>query len=205
MWFTPRNSTPDWAPALRHLTRDPALRAVIKRVGPCTLAPRRDYFIALAQAIFTQQIATSVAVVLFNRYRDLFPRRTPTPAATLALTPAQLAAVGLSRRKADYLRDLAAHFADGRLPTRRFNRMPDDAIIDALTAIHGIGRWTAEMFLIFCLNRPDVFPVDDLGIRRGIQRLHGLPDEPTPRACLPYAAAWQPYRTVATWYLWRSG
>ena len=104
-----------------------------------------------------------------------------------------------------YLRDLARHFEEGKIPTRRFARMTDEEIIEALTAVHGIGRWTAEMFLIFNLNRPDVFPVDDLGVRKGVQRVLGLAEMPKPKECVGHGEVWRPYRTIATWYLWRGG
>jgi DNA-3-methyladenine glycosylase II len=196
----------DPAVAARRLARvDPALGRVIRAVGPCTIAPRRDYFLSLARAIFGQQISGSIARLLFGRYRDLFPRRVPTPAGTLALTDAQLQAVGLSRQKRAYLRDLAQHFADCRIPTRRRRGMSDDDVIAALTEVEGIGRWTAEMFLMFTLCRPDVFPIDDLGIQRGVQRLRGLTALPRPREMMPYGELWRPYRSVASWYLWRGG
>ena len=198
---------PDWAPAERHLSRDPVLRDVIARVGPCTLHPRRDYFVVLCQSIFTQQIATSVATVLFARFRNLFPGRRPTPERVLELLSAghtdQLRGCGISRQKHAYLLDLAQHFVDGRIPTRRLGRMDDEAVIATLTNVKGIGRWTAEMFLIFTLNRPDVLPVDDLGLVEGVRRVYGLDARPKPKEVIPMAERWRPWRTVATWYLWR--
>lgn len=180
----------------------------MSRVGPCTLHPRRDYFVVLCQSIFTQQIATSVATVLFGRFRDAFPRRRPTPERVLALLqtgdPALVRSFGLSRQKRDYLADLARHFAEGRVSTRRLGRMNDEAVIDALVRIRGVGRWTAEMFLIFTLNRPDVLPVDDLGLREAIRRAYDLPRRPTAEEVRRLGEAWRPWRTVATWYLWRN-
>jgi len=186
---------------------DPRLGAVIRRVGPCTLAPRRDYFVVLCKAIFTQQISTAVATVLFGRFRELFPRRRPTPAAVLEVLkgekPEVLRHCGLSRRKAAYLQDLAQHFLDNRIPTRRLASMDDEAVIEALVNVKGIGRWTAEMFLIFVLNRPDVFPVDDLGLAEGVRDVCGLDERPGKKALLAIGEKWRPWRTVATWYLWR--
>jgi DNA-3-methyladenine glycosylase II len=217
MWFERPPGQPDWSGAVRHLRRaDPALRAVIGRVGPCTLAPRRDYFVVLCQAIFTQQISTAIATTLFGRFRDLFPRRRPTPQLVIKLLEecgagngngqapsALLRGCGLSRQKTSYLLDLARHFRDGEIPTRGISRMSDEAVIDALVRVRGIGRWTAEMFLIFTLNRPDVLPVDDLGLREGVRALAGLPERPTAAAVTARAEIWRPYRSIATWYLWR--
>jgi DNA-3-methyladenine glycosylase II len=213
VWFERSNRIPDWSHAALHLARvDRRLGRVIKRVGPCTLAPRRDYFVVLCQAIFTQQISTAVATTLFGRFRDLFPMRRPTPALVLSVLGGSinggasedvLRHCGLSRQKAAYLTDLASHFADNRIPTRRIAAMPDEEVIETLVRVKGIGRWTAEMFLIFVLNRPDVLPVDDLGLREGIKDLFDLPERPTARRATELAEPWRPYRTVATWYLWR--
>ena len=208
MWFEQRAVRPTWAPAVTHLTKvDPRLGAVIRRVGPCTLAPRRDYFVVLCKAIFTQQISTAVATVLFGRFRERFPQRRPTPAAVLEVLkgerPDVLRHCGLSRQKAAYLQDLARHFVDNRIPTRRLASMDDEAVIEALVNVKGIGRWTAEMFLIFVLNRPDVFPVDDLGLAEGVRDVCGLDERPGKKALLEIGEKWRPWRTVATWYLWR--
>jgi DNA-3-methyladenine glycosylase II len=208
VWFVQNGRGDTWLAAARHLARvDPALGRVIRQVGPCTLAPRRDYFVVLCKAIFTQQISTAVATVLFGRFRDLFPQRRPTPSTVLTALDTQPAEVmrrcGLSRQKAAYLRDLAQHFADGRIPTRRLAALDDEAVIEALVNVKGIGRWTAEMFLIFTLNRPDVLPVDDLGLQEGVREIRGLPDRPRPKALVELCEPWRPWRTVATWYVWR--
>jgi DNA-3-methyladenine glycosylase II len=208
MWFEKPPGAPDWKPALRHLRRvDPVMGTVIDRVGPCTLHPRRDYFVVLCKAIFTQQISTAVATILFGRFRELFPRQRPTPARVLAALEADAPEVmrrcGLSRQKAAYLKDLSRHFVDGRIPTRRLGRMSDEAVIEALVEVNGIGRWTAEMFLIFTLNRPDVLPVDDLGLREGVRVVYSLAERPGARELTEIGERWRPYRTVATWYVWR--
>ena len=208
MWFEQRAVRPTWLPAITHLSKvDPRLGGVIRQVGPCTHAPRRDYFVVLCKAIFTQQISTAVATVLFGRFRDLFPQRRPTPAAVLEVLkgekPEVLRHCGLSRQKAAYLQDLAQHFLDNRIPTRRLASMDDEAVIEALINVKGIGRWTAEMFLIFVLNRPDVFPVDDLGLAEGVRDVCGLDERPGKKALLEIGEKWRPWRTVATWYLWR--
>jgi DNA-3-methyladenine glycosylase II len=210
MWFEPPPADPDWKRAARHLSRaDPVLAKVIRRVGPCTLHPRRDYFVVLCKAIFTQQISTAVAAILFARFRRLFPRQRPTPPLVLdAIRNGDgevLKRCGLSRQKAAYIQDLAQHFVDGRIPTKRLCRMPDEDVIQALVAVKGIGRWTAEMFLIFTLNRADVLPVDDLGLREGVREVYGLPERPGAKALTELGERWRPYRSLATWYIWRRG
>ncbi|MBV8780022.1 MAG: DNA-3-methyladenine glycosylase 2 family protein [Phycisphaerae bacterium] len=209
MWFQPAPSQKVWQPAVRHLRRvDPVMKTLIKRVGPCTLTPRKDYFVVLCKSIFSQQISTKVAAVMFGRFRDLFPRRRPTPARVHAGLTGEwdesiIRAVGLSRQKRAYLIDLAKHFLDGEIPTRSFAGMDDEAIIEHLTRVKGIGRWTAEMFLIFILNRADVLPVDDLGVLESMRIHYHLPARPTKKEAIALGEIWRPYRTVATWYLWR--
>ncbi|MDB5331914.1 MAG: DNA-3-methyladenine glycosylase [Phycisphaerales bacterium] len=207
MWFELPDAPPDWVPAARQLSRaDPKLARIIRGVGPCTLAPRRDYFVALCKAIFNQQISTAVATVLFGRFRNEFHNRRPTPAGFLAShrrDPEILRRCGLSRQKAAYLIDLSEHFVTSRIPTRKLSRMTDEQVIESLVAVKGIGRWSAEMFLMFVLNRPDVLPVDDLGLREGVREIYDLPARPTAKQLTEIAEPWQPYRSVATWYVWR--
>src|SRR5687768_4136799 len=208
MWFEPPPRDPDWSAALRHLRCDPVMKKLIARVGPCTLHPRRDYFVVLCKSIFTQQISTKVATTLFGRFRDQFPMRRPTPArvATFLRTGDEqlIRTCGLSRQKRAYVLDLAERFGAGNIPTRRFARMSDEDIVQSLIGVKGVGRWTAEMFLIFVLNRPDVLPVDDLGLREAVKKAYGLKERPKAMALRAIAEKWGPYRTVATWYLWRS-
>jgi DNA-3-methyladenine glycosylase II len=204
MSFKRSRKVSPWKPAVRHLRQaDPVLAGLIDRVGPCTLSPRRDYFVALCRAILAQQVSTTVARIFFARFRLLFPRQRPTPQAVLLLSDEPLRGVGLSRQKLGYLRDLAGRFAAGQIPTRRFARMSDEEIIQSLLPIKGVGRWTAEMFLIFVLNRPDLLPVDDLGVKKGVQRAYGLKELPDAERMKALAEPWRPWRTVATWYLWR--
>src|SRR5688572_29377780 len=207
MWFELPRRAPDWSRAVRRLKRDPVMRRIIASVGPCTLHPRRDYFVVLCKSIFTQQISTAVATTLFGRFRDLFPVRRPTPARVAkALANGNTDALrgcGLSRQKHSYLLDLSRRFEAGEIPTRRFARMTDEQIIDSLVEVKGIGRWTAEMFLIFVLNRQDVLPVDDLGLREGVRRFYELPERASSAELTAMAERWRPYRTIATWYLWR--
>jgi DNA-3-methyladenine glycosylase II len=210
MWFTNPDTAPDWKPALRHLRQvDPVMKKIITRVGPCTLSQRKDYFVVLCKSIFSQQISTKVATIMFGRFAARFPRRQPTPARVLAALSgewdeATIRAVGLSRQKHAYLVDLAKHFLDGEIPTRSFAGMDDESIMEHLTRVKGIGRWTAEMFLIFVLNRPDILPVDDLGILESMRIQYKLPVRPTKKEAVALGEIWRPYRTVATWYLWRA-
>jgi DNA-3-methyladenine glycosylase II len=191
--------------ACRHLiAADPVLRALITQVGVCTLAPRRRYFETLCDSIISQQLSVQVAAVIFTRFAALYPGGRPTPEAVRASALSQLQKVGLSRRKALYLKDLADGFLDGRLEPRRLARQSNDEIIATLTSVHGIGRWTAEMFLIFSLNRLDVLPVDDFGIRKAVQRWYGIKALPSAQTIRRIARSWNPYETVACWYLWKS-
>jgi len=206
MWF-PQDSEGNWSAAEAHLrAASPELARLIDLVGPCTLAPRKDYFVVLCKAIFTQQISTAVATVLFGRFRDKFPSRRPTPALVLDAMNRDAEAFvgcGLSRQKRAYVRDLSEHFCTNQIPTRKLAAMSDDDVIDALVKVKGIGRWTAEMFLIFTLNRPDVWPVDDLGLQQGVQKVFGLKKTPDKKALTKLAEPWRPYRSIATWYIWR--
>jgi DNA-3-methyladenine glycosylase II len=208
MWFDSIDQSDRWAPAIQHLCQtDPVLRQVIAVTGPCTLKPRRDYFVVLCKSIFSQQISTTVAAVLFGRFRNLFPLRRPTPQRVIDLVttgrPDRLASCGLSRQKQAYILDLARHFADGKIPTARLQSYDDEQIIESLTQIKGIGRWTAEMFLIFVLNRTDLLPVDDLGLAKGVQLAYRLPKMPTRAELAQRAEPWRPYRSIATWYFWK--
>ncbi len=198
-------ATASHAAACRHLARvDPIMRALIARVGPCELRPWRQYFLTLCGSIIAQQLSMRVADVIQNRFVALYPRRRPTPATVVRASLARLRSVGLSKQKATYLKDLASGFLDGRIHTGRFARQSNEEIITALTSIHGIGRWTAEMFLMFSLNRLDVLPVDDLGIKKAVQRWYGLRALPTAKKIRAIGQGWHPYETIASWYLWRS-
>lgn len=183
---------------------DPIMRRIIADVGRCTLKPRTDYFATLCDSIIAQQLSVTVAGIIFDRFAALYPRRRPTPQAVLGTPLRRLRAIGLSRQKADYLKDLAAGCLDGRIKLNRLARQSSEEIIASLVSIHGIGRWTAEMFLIFSLNRPDVLPVDDFGIRKAIRRWYGLRSLPKSARTRAIGKAWHPYESVACWYLWRS-
>lgn len=199
----------NWSAARKHLAQDPVLRDIMAAVGPCTLRPRRDHFVLLCKSIYSQQISSAVAAVLFGRFRECFPLKRPTPQRVLKLLSeegrADLAGCGLSRQKKKYLIDLSRHFISGAIPSRRLSAMSDAEVVEALTAVQGIGRWTAEMFLIFVLNRPDVLPVADLGLQTAVKSAYRLPHRPKAAELTTMGEVWRPYRTIATWYLWRAG
>ena len=188
------------------MRRDPVLAAIIKRHGPCGLGAVRDrfdHFSMLVRAIVFQQLSTKAATTIHTRLIDCMSGQV-TPECLGAVTEAQFRTAGISRQKAAYLRDLAERVASGDVPLDAVDAMTDDEVIEALTKVKGIGRWTAEMFLIFRLQRPDVLPVGDLGIVNAIQRAYKLRKKPTPDRMRKLGEAWRPYRSVATWYLWRS-
>jgi DNA-3-methyladenine glycosylase II len=193
------------AKALRHLRKvDKRMRVIIERIGPCALAPSNRYFHALCEAIVSQQLAVKAAMTIFARFRRLFPRGIPTPVRVLALSDAEFAAAGISPQKRGYLRDLAQRFSNSEVPVRRLTRMTDDEVIAALTQVKGVGVWTAHMFLIFVLARPDIWPSGDLGIRKALQVNYKLAELPVDGQMTALAEPWRPYRSVAAWYLWQS-
>ena len=198
----------DCARARRSLMRrDKVLGSVIKRIGPCGMAARqrKDHLTALVGAIVSQQLSTKAAATIFARFVALFPEgEIPNAAAMAALSDQQLRGVGLSGQKVGYLRDLSARIADGRLNLEELDTLPDDQVIERLTAVKGLGRWTAEMFLMFRLHRPDVLPADDLGIVKAVQKVYGLRKRPKAARILKIGEAWRPYRSVASWYLWQT-
>jgi DNA-3-methyladenine glycosylase II len=197
----------DYTSARRHLMRrDPVLGAVIKQVGACRLGhgPEQSPFVALAYAIASQQLSTKAADTIFGRFCDLFPDRVPDPARLVTMDAEAIRAVGFSRPKTGFLKDLAAHVVEKRLPLESLHAMADEEVFRTLTAVKGIGPWTAEVFLIFRLGRMDVFPADDLGLVKAVQRTYGLRKRPSRDRLMKIAEPWRPYRSVAAWYLWRS-
>ena len=165
---------------------------------------RNDHLTALIGAIVSQQLSTKAAATIFGRFAALFPDNPITASAIDRFDDATLRGVGLSGQKIGYLRDLCARIADGRLNLDELDALPDEQVIERLTAVKGFGRWTAEMFLMFRLHRPDVLPAGDLGIVNAIQRLYGLRKRPDPKRILKMGEAWRPYRSVASWYLWQT-
>lgn len=193
--------------AVRHLKRaDPKLRRIIERVGP--YRPRRgdegEHFDHLVRAIVYQQLAGAAAATIHGRLLALYGNKHPTPAQLLATRPAALRRAGLSPQKLGYIVDLARKVAAGAVALDALPDHADEAVIEALTQVKGVGTWTAQMFLMFRLGRPDVLPVQDLGIQKAMRRVYGLRAMPSPARMEKIAAAWRPYRTVACWYLWRS-
>lgn len=189
------------------MRRDPVLGAAIKTIGPCGLADRqrKDHLSALVGAIVSQQLSTKAAATIFGRVVALFPENAITNAAAIAvLDDAALRGVGLSRQKVSYLRDLCARIGDRRLQLDELDMLPDEEVIVRLTSVKGFGRWTAEMFLMFRLHRPDVLPVGDLGIVNAVQKLYRLRKRPDAKRLVKMGDAWRPYRSVACWYLWQT-
>ena len=189
------------------MRRDPVLAAAIRQIGSCGMADRQrtDHLSALVGAIVSQQLSTKAAATIYGRFVALFPdSHIPDAAAIAAQSDASLRGVGLSGQKVGYLRDLSARIMDGRLQLDELETLPDEAVIERLTAVKGFGRWTAEMFLMFRLHRPDVLPVGDLGIVRAMQKAYRLRKAPTPSRMERIGQAWRPYRSVACWYLWAS-
>lgn len=196
----------DLTQATKHLSRaDPVMRAIMKSVGPCELRPgtRGDHFTTLARAIVGQQLSTKAAETIWKRVLALHGNgRHIRPADLLALSDTALRGAGMSNAKVAYVKDLAAKVASEELKLNRLSRLSDEDIVDALTSIKGIGRWTVEMFLIFKLGRPDVWPIGDLGIRNAVVRAYGI--DPTKANLVAVGEPWRPWRSVASWYLWRT-
>jgi DNA-3-methyladenine glycosylase II len=182
---------------------------LIDQIGRLNVGQRKrgrpdDAYGTLVRSITGQQLSTKAAMTIYGRLTDLYEGRTPTPQEIIDTDPDQLRAIGLSRAKAAYLRDLAEHITDGELPVDQLAEMPDDEVSERLTAIKGLGRWTVDMFLMFHLGRPDVLPVGDLGIRKAIQIHYGLEELPKAAEMERIAEAWRPHRTLASLYLWES-
>jgi DNA-3-methyladenine glycosylase II len=194
--------------ALRHFRRDKAFAALIRRVGPPRIGIQRGRspYEALMRAIAHQQLHGRAALAILARFEALYPADSfPAPELVLASSEAELRACGFSGAKIAAMRAICAAALDGTVPTRRGSaRLSDEALIERLTSIRGVGRWTVEMLLIFTLGRPDVLPVDDFGVRDGYRVLYGLDEAPKPKALAEIGQAWSPHRSIAAWYLWRA-
>ena len=195
---------------LQELRRsDPVIRRLVDERGPLDEEQRRrgrplEPYGALVRSIVGQQLSTKAARSIYERLTDLFDGRTPSPAELLAADPEEVRSVGLSRPKVAYLRSLAEHVESGELELARLSDLPDEEVIEQLTAVKGLGQWTADMFLIFHLGRPDVLPVGDLGIRRAVERAYDLPELPDAARLTEIGEPWRPHRSLASLYLWRS-
>ena len=189
--------------AIGFLKQDPNLAKIIKRVGDYQIKKRNNHFAVLVESIISQQLASAAAEAIFARFKKLYPKF-PTSTQILNTKNIKLRSAGLSSMKVEYLKDLAQKIEDGKLKMRNLSKMTDDEIIEHLTQVKGIGRWTAEMFLIFSLGRLDVLPTGDLGLRKGIQMAFSLSELPKPKEVEEIGVRWKPYRSVATWYLWKS-
>lgn len=195
----------DHEPARKHLSRrDRVLRGLIRRVGPCTLVHDPDGFGVLVRSIVAQQISTHAARAIIRRLLETLGPRKLTPRKVLDAPEETLRGAGLSAGKVRSLKDLADKCATGAVPLRKLHALEDEAVIDALLPVRGIGRWTAEMFLIFSLGRTDVLPVGDLGLRAGMRQEYGLEELPGKAEMEEIAQPWRPYRSIGTWFLWRS-
>ena len=193
--------------AITHLTAvDPKLAEVIRRVGAFRLKPRAEgtHFDAVCRSIIYQQLSGKAAATIHDRVLGLYGGRAPLPHELATTADDRLRAAGLSRQKLSYLKDLASRVVENDVPIEALHELPDDVVIDSLVRVKGVGRWTAQMFLMFRLGRPDVLPELDLGIQKAIQRAYGLRKRPLPARVIKIGAPWTPYRTVASWYLWRS-
>ncbi len=202
--------TGETTPMVALADADPVMAALIARIGPMSVEKRRrgrpkgDAYGALLRAIVGQQLSTKAAATIFDRVLALFAGRMPTAPELLDADFEALRGAGLSGRKVEYLKDLAQHVISGELEIDRLGDLPDETVIAELTAVRGLGVWTAHMFLIFHLEREDVLPVGDLGIRNAVRASYGLEELPSPAELERIAAAWQPHRTLASLYLWES-
>jgi DNA-3-methyladenine glycosylase II len=193
--------------AAAHLSvHDPNLSSVIERFGLCTIAPHDDYYRELVDSIISQQLSIKASATIIKRFVALFDDKFPTPAQILERDIEELRAVGMSRPKASYVLDLALHIEEGRLQLEKLPKLSNAEVIRELTAVKGIGEWTAHMFLIFSLGRTDVLATGDLGVRMAMKKLYDLPDAPKPDEMRAIADKfnWHPYESIACWYLWQS-
>ncbi len=179
------------------------MAGVIRDKGLFKLSLNRNYFLVLCKAIIGQQISTKAAESITQRFNSLFHNQTPTPEKVIAISVTELKQSGLSGQKVKYLKDLAARFLDGSIRPRRLPFLCNEEVVENLTSVYGIGRWTAEMFLIFSLNRLDILPLGDLGLQAGIKKIYKMRSLPSPKKILALGEKWHPMETVATWYAWR--
>lgn len=190
--------------AVLHLHKnDEIIRQIIADVGECTLKPSEDYFKSLAKSIISQQLATNVAKIIFNRFQAKL-KMNITPQHVLNLKKHQFIKAGISKQKRTYLINLAAAFQDGDIEVETITKKTDEEIMEQITKVKGIGRWSVDMFLIFCLNRMNVLPATDKGLGRSVQLHYNLSEPPNQQELMAISEAWKPYRSIAVWYLWQS-
>ncbi len=205
MWWKDKHDD-TWITAISAITRDKTMRKIVAGVGPCGLSKRTDYFVVLVQSILNQQVSIKAAEAMFIKLKSQMPAKRITPLNIHGFVTSgdedRIRGCGLSRQKRGYLIDLSSRFLDGTVNPRRFSRSSDDELIAHLTEIKGIGKWTVEMVLMFALNRPDVWPVDDLGLRHSAMLHYGM-DREDYEAIRELGERFRPWRTVAAWYLWR--
>jgi len=190
--------------AIRFLKKDPKFTKIIQQVGKYNVKITKNRYRSLIEAIIAQQLSGSAAESILKRFRKLYKPNFPRPIEVLQTSDKKLRKVGLSKMKVIYIKELSKKIESRHLNMRNFSSMEDEQIIEHLTNVKGIGRWTAEMFLIFSMGRLDVLPVGDLGLKKGIQLIYSLNKLPTEEQIRPLAESWRPYRTVATWYIWKS-
>ena len=183
--------------------RDPVIAELVREIGPFRLKKNRKYFQVLCKAIISQQISIQAAESITTRFWQLFDGRAPSPESVREMPESILKGAGLSRQKVAYLKDLGKHFAEKSIRPHRMPYLSNEDVVEQLTGVYGIGPWTAQMFLIFSLNRMDVLPVADLGLQIAIQKLYGMKNRPTIKKIRSLGKRWHPYETVATWYGWR--
>lgn len=193
--------------AENHLsTVDPVIGQLIEQWGPCTIKPHTNYYHALVSSIISQQLSVKAADTIEGRFMDLYGGTLPSPEQIVATDPEKMRSAGLSGAKTRYIADLAGRILDGSLEIERISTLSNQEVVSELTAVKGIGEWTAHMFLMFCLGRLDVLPVGDLGIKMGIKKLYHLDHVPSPAEVIETSAVrgWHPYESIACWYIWRS-
>ena len=189
--------------AINFLKRDPKLAKIIKQVGPFNVRITKNRYQSLIEAIVTQQLAGAAANSIITKFRRLYSSNFPKPIDVIHTPNSKLRTTGLSRMKITYIKELSKKIEEKHVNLRTISNLTDEEVVDCLTSVKGIGRWTAEMFLIFSLGRLDVLPVGDLGLKKGIQQLFSLDELPKEEQIEKFAKRWRPYRTVATWYLWK--
>lgn len=201
----PTDALPSRDEILSHFSqRDPVIAGIIRDYGPFRLKSNKNYFVVLCRAIVSQQISTRAAETIFRRFLHALDGNPPTPQGISAVPESSLAAAGLSRQKAAYIKDLSRKFLDKAIRPHQLPYLSNEDAIRQLTAVHGIGRWTAEMFLIFSLNRLDVLPLGDQGFRMALKKIYNMKSAPSAETMKTLGKKWHPYETIATWYAWRT-